>query len=604
MVDVGTDDLMVKSISSKKIRCFVTGKLRNNTPEERIRQDFARTLVDVYGYDLKDLDVEFQIKMGRAKKKADIVIFQHGKEHLQENIIIIIEAKREDVKASDKKDGVDQLKSYCSASIKCKFGIWVGNEKIVYKINEDKEFLSVPDIPRFGDSEIPIPTRNDLKPAVNLKQTFKRIHNYIYVNQGLHKDGAFEELQKLIFCKVYDEQFSHSLKFYILPDETDTEFRERIETLFEHVKDKYQYIFKQHEKISLYDNVLKYIVSELHNYSFLNTTIDIKGEAYEEIIGSNLRGNRGEFFTPRNVSFAVTEMMLSLFDEDKLTSPGGIKILDPALGTGGFLISSISVIKSLLENRGFDRAQLRDNLKDIASQNLYGIDINPFLVKVAQMNMVMHGDGSSNVYHANSLENPKKWKVDAQKALKFGTFDIVLTNPPFGANIKIDDSDILDQYEITNKGAENKRTAIPPEQLFIERCLDFLKPGGYLGIVLPDSILSNPGLTWLREYIFEETYIIASIDLPVETFQPYTGTQTSVLLLKKKHDYEKRIKEYYDIFMALPEFVGHNRRGEPLYKQTPDGQNMLDDNGRFIINDSLPLVVESFNQWIKDMGWV
>lgn len=604
MVEVGSDDLIVESISSKKIKCFVTGKLRNNTPEERIRQDFARTLVDVYGYELKDLDVEFQIKMGRAKKKADIVIFQHGKEHLQENIIIIIEAKREDVKASDKKDGVDQLKSYCSASIKCKFGIWVGNEKIVYKINEDKEFLSVPDIPRFGDSEIPIPTRNDLKPAVNLKQTFKRIHNYIYVNQGLHKDGAFEELQKLIFCKVYDEQFSHSLKFYILPDETDTEFRERIEALFEHVKDKYQYIFKQHEKISLYDNVLKYIVSELHHYSFLNTTIDIKGEAYEEIIGSNLRGNRGEFFTPRNVSFAVTEMMLSLFDEDKLTSPGGIKILDPALGTGGFLISSISVIKSLLENRGFDRAQLRDNLKDIASQNLYGIDINPFLVKVAQMNMVMHGDGSSNVYHANSLERPKKWDDEAQKALKFGTFDIVLTNPPFGANIKIDDSDILDQYEIINKGSENKRTAIPPEQLFIERCLDFLKPGGYLGIVLPDSILSNPGLTWLREYIFDETYIIASIDLPVETFQPYTGTQTSVLLLKKKHDYEKRIKEYYDIFMALPEFVGHNRRGEPLYKQTPDGQNILDNNGRLIINDSLPLVVESFNQWIKDMGWV
>ena len=604
MADVGTDDLLVESISSKKIKCFVTGKLRNNTPEERIRQDFARTLVDVYGYELKDLDVEFQIKMGRAKKKADIVIFQHGKEHIQENIHIIIEAKREDVKSSDKKEGVDQLKSYCSASIKCKFGIWIGNEKIVYKINEDKEFISVPDIPRFGDSEIPVPTRNDLKPAVNLKQTFKRIHNYIYVNQGLHKDGAFEELQKLIFCKVYDEQFSHSLKFYILPEENDRDFRERIETLFEHVKDKYQYIFKHHEKINLKNNVLQYIVSELHNYSFLNTTIDIKGEAYEEIIGSNLRGNRGEFFTPRNVSFAVTEMMLSLFDEDKLTSPGGIRILDPALGTGGFLISSISVIKSLLEDRGFDSSQLRDNLKDIASHNLYGIDINPFLVKVAQMNMVMHGDGSSNVYHANSLESPKKWDSDTQRALKFGTFDIVLTNPPFGANIKIDDSDILDQYEIIDKGAESKRTALPPEQLFIERCLDFLKPGGYLGIVLPDSILSNPGLTWLREYIFDETYIIASIDLPVETFQPNTGTQTSVLILRKKHDYEKRIKEYYDIFMALPEFVGHNRRGEPLYKQTPDGQNMLDSNGRLIINDSLPLVVESFNQWIKDIGLV
>ena len=603
MAQVGTDDLMVESISSKKIKCFVTGKLRSNTPEERIRQDFARTLVHVYGYELKDLDVEFPIKMGRARKKADIVIFQHEKEHIQENIHIIIEAKREDVKSSDKKEGVDQLKSYCSASIKCKFGLWIGNEKIVYKISEDKEFISVPDIPRFGDSDIPIPTKNDLKPAVNLKQTFKRIHNYIYVNQGLPKDGSFEELQKLIFCKVYDEQYSSSLKFYILPEESTKEFRKRIDNLFENVKKRYQYIFKDNEKIILKDNVLQYIVSELHNYSFLNTTVDIKGEAYQEIIGSNLRGDRGEFFTPRNVTYAVTEMLLSLFDEEKLTSPGSMKILDPALGTGGFLISSITLIKSILEERGLNRALLRDNLKEIALNNLYGIDFNPFLVKVAQMNMVMHGDGSSNIFQANSLEPSKKWDSDAQRNLKFGTFDVVLTNPPFGATIKIDDNDILEQYDLIYRGTENKRSAIPPEQLFIERCLDFLKPGGYLGIVLPDSILSNPGLTWIREYIFEETYIVASIDLPPETFQPHTGTQTSVLILKKKQEIEKRINEDYDIFMALPEFVGIDRRGKPLYKQTPDGQNQLDEKGRLIINDSLPLVVESFKEWIKDKDW-
>ncbi|WP_295722172.1 type I restriction enzyme HsdR N-terminal domain-containing protein [uncultured Methanobrevibacter sp.] len=126
-------DIQINSIPSKKIKCFITGKLRKNTPEERVRQDFARLLVEIYGYSIKDMDAEFTIKMGREKKKADIVIFKENEEHLQENIIIIVEVKKEDVSPSDKKEGVDQLKSYCSASIKCEYGIWAGNEKIVYK---------------------------------------------------------------------------------------------------------------------------------------------------------------------------------------------------------------------------------------------------------------------------------------------------------------------------------------------------------------------------------------------------------------------------------------------------------------------------------------
>ncbi|WP_295722173.1 class I SAM-dependent DNA methyltransferase [uncultured Methanobrevibacter sp.] len=443
-----------------------------------------------------------------------------------------------------------------------------------------------------------------MKPAINLKHNFKRIHSYIYAHEGLHKDTAFEELQKLIFCKVYDEQFNRVLKFYILPDESDENFKNRIDDLFMHVKKRYDFIFNDNEEINLNIHTIKYIVSELYNFNLLDTNIDIKGEAYEEIVGSNLRGDKGEFFTPRNVTSMVTEMVLSLFTEDKITSPGGIKILDPALGTGGFLISTIHTIKKMLEDEKFDDIQIRDMLKEISSNNLYGLDFNPFLVKVAQMNMVMHGDGSSNVVKANSLDLPKNWPLQTQQQFGFETFDLVITNPPFGANIKIEVPEILEQYTLSKFGAKNPRSSLPPEQLFIERCLDFLKPGGYLAIVLPDSILSNPGLKWLREYIFHENFIIASIDLPGETFQPSTGTQTSVLILKKKTDVEKKINEDYDIFMALPKTVGHDRRGKPIYKQTLDGQNILDENGECIIDDSLPLVVEGFKQWLKNEGMI
>lgn len=601
MDENNTGEVQVEAIPPKKIKCFISGKLRKNTDEEKVRQDFARTLVEIYGYNINDMDAEFKIKMGRERKKADIVIFKENSEHIQENIIIIAEAKREDVKPSDKKEGVDQLKSYCSACIKCEYGIWIGNEKIVYNIDENKDFVTLPDIPHFGELSFPIPDREYLKPAINLRPTFKRIHNYIYGNEGLHKDSAFEELQKLIFCKVYDEQYSPTLKFYILPDESDDKFKKRIDDLFNHVKQRYSFIFKEYEEINLSLRVIKYIVSELYNFNLIGTNIDIKGEAYEEIVGSNLRGDSGEYFTPRNVTAMVVEMMMNLFPEDKIISPGGLKILDPALGTGGFLITIIHSIKRIILEKGFDNVQVRDMLKEISSNNLYGIDHNSFLVKVSQMNMVMHGDGSSNVIQANSLDLPENWEIDSPQKYAFGIFDWVITNPPFGANIKIDDPDILAQYDLTTLGTKNPRNSLPPEHLFVERCLDFLKPGGYLSIVLPDSILSNPGLKWLREYILQETYIIASVDLPMETFKGGdTGTQTSVLILKKKNDIEKKANIDYDIFMALPKKVGHDQRAKPIYKQTLDGQNILDENGMPIVDDSLPLVSEAFKNWVKN----
>ena len=594
-----------KVVPPGKIKCFISGKLRKDTPEERIRQDVARSLVEEYGYDKADIEVEFPIKMGRARKRVDIAIFKEGGEHKQENIHTIIEVKSEDIKPSDKKEGIEQLKSYVAACLNTQFALWVGSERLAFKVVEEKgkkELKEIPDIPKKGEKTIPKPTRGSLVPAVNLKQVFRRIHNYIYANQGLQKDKAFEELLKLIFIKVYDEQYSPSLKFYILPDEDINEVKSRLNELFEKVKSRYRYIFKENETVELNNSVLKYVVSELQRFSLIDTDTDIKGEAYEQLVGPNLRGDRGEFFTPRNVCSMTIEMLFSLIPEEKLTSPGGMKILDPAVGTGGFLIAGIQRIKQLFLNRGFKYDQLRDLVREVSNTNFYGIDFNPFLVKVAQMNMVMHGDGSSNIEHANSLENPDNWNKKVREKVKFGEFDIVVTNPPFGTKAMIDNPDILTQFELTTFGAKSPRSALPPEQLFIERCLDFLKPGGYLGIVLPDSILSNPGLKWLREWILQKAYVIASVDLPVETFEPHTGTQTSILILKKKTPEEQKLQQVYEIFMAIPEKVGHDRRGNPIYKTTPDGEIELDENGNPIIEDHLPIVAELFKSWLRSKG--
>jgi type I restriction enzyme M protein len=588
-----------------KIKCFITGKLRNDTPEERVRQDVARSLVEEYGYSKRDIGIEFYIKMGATKKRADIVIFSPGSEHKQENIYLIAETKPEDVKPSDKKEGVGQLQSYMSACPNCKFGLWIGSERKAFEKVEAQgkiEYLEIPDIPKAGQTTLPIPERSSLVPAVNLKKIFKRIHNYIYANQGLQKDKAFEELLKLIFIKVYDEQFNDSLRFYILPREDISTVRQRLDEVFANVKKKYKYIFKGNETIDLNDSVLKYVVGELMRFSLLDTDTDVKGEAYEEIVGPNLRGDRGEFFTPRNVCNMVIEMVFSLFPEEELTRPGALKILDPAVGTGGFLISGINKIKLLFLKRVKRYDQLRDSVREVADINFFGIDFNPFLVKVAQMNMVMHGDGSANIVHANSLEKPSNWNDEAKRKIHLGEFDIVVTNPPFGTRAVIDNPDILEQFELTKFGASSPRTALPPEQLFIERCLDFLKPEGVLGIVLPDSILSNPGLKWIREWILKKAYILASIDLPTETFEPYTGTQTSVLILKKKRPEQEKLQEDYEIFMAIPEKVGHDRRGNPIYKTTPEGEIQLDARGNPIIEDHLPLVAEVFKEWIRRRG--
>ena len=451
---------------------------------------------------------------------------------------------------------------------------------------------------------------------MDLKATLRRCHNYIYANQGIQKAEAFHELQKLIFCKVLDEkEVVDDLRFFVLANERKSIagqrrlIDERIRPLFNEVKDRYPYIFEPDEGIKLNHKVLAYLVSEFQRYSLLNTQTDVKGQAYEELVGANLRGDRGKFFTPRNVCDMAVRMVLSLYSNQRIAS---LKVLDCCCGTGGFLVAIINLLRDKI--KGFEqtkggtdediRSRANTRVKELAERNIFGMDINPFLVRTTQMNLVMHGDGSANVFQGDSLAAPGEWEDEgARQKLKQGIFDIVITNPPFGGQANIDDPHILSRYELPGAECRERRVLMPAEQLFVEGALNYVKRGGYLAIVLPRSILNNPGLKFLRRWLIGEARLVASVDLPKETFSEGGGVPNpSVLIVQRLTREEAKLArahalDEYEIFMALPRTVGRDKRGNAVYHRTVEGHVVLDESGHPTKDDDLPLVVSAFNNW-------
>ena len=616
-------------IPDGKICDYIDGKFRNDTPEEYVRQTVEKRLVNEHKYSRDRICVEYTVQIGSGKKRADIVIFPNEEtDKKQENIKIIIECKSEKIEANNAKDGVAQLKSYMSACPNAEWGMWTNSkEKFVFKkFTDDKgviQFMDYNDIPSADGNidDINRPKRASLKNASddNLLFTFKTCHNHIYVNEGMQKQPAFFELLKVIFCKIEDERnIPKALEFYATSEERSNSdgqltVKNRIEKIFDRVKKekKNAKIFDPNDTIKLNPRTLSYIVSEIQKYSLLNTRIDIKGKAYEEIVGANLRGDRGEFFTPRNVMAMVVEMMNPTIDE---------KVLDSSCGTGGFLVTAMTYAMKQLkiefeketgklksEWNDFEKKAFQDKISDMAMNNYFGFDINPDLVKATKMNMVMNNDGSGNILQNNSLLQPHEWTDDFKTRLSaalqidkktlinkdsIGYFDVIVTNPPFGSKIPIKDHAILSQFDLAKIWKQDKKTgkwtitdryqsSVSPEILFIERCYQFLKPGGRMGIVLPDALLGSPGTGYIREWLIKNTKIIASIDLHEDTFQPRNGTQTSVLILQKKTEEEISKEETtgqmadYNIYMAIVDKIGHDKRGNTLFKRDNDGNEIM-----------------------------
>jgi len=339
--------LSITTIPDGKVKDFIDEKLRNDTPEEYVRQNIERRLVFELDYAPDRISVEFPIKLGSSRKRVDLAIFPEGAERNQDNIEIIIECKRDSIEPTAKKDGIAQLKSYMSACANAQWGMWTnGKYKTVYrKVKGDKGFVweEPNDIPSSdGDiEEVDRPTRESLKHAIgdNLLFSFKTCHNHIYVTDGMQKSPAFFELLKVIFCKIHDERnIPNPLEFYATAKEKGSQdgrltVGKRIGKIFTSVKKKYPAIFDKSDEIKLNPRSLAWIVGELQRYGFLETHIDVKGKAYEELVGANLRGDRGEFFTPRNVQ-SMAIRMLDIKEEEL--------ILDPSCGTGGFLVIAMN----------------------------------------------------------------------------------------------------------------------------------------------------------------------------------------------------------------------------------------------------------------------
>ena len=657
-----------RTIPEGKIADFITGQFRPDTPEEYVRQNIEKRLVNELKYPKDRIGVEVTLQVGSRKPRADVVIYTKDLPQTQENIQIIVECKKENVSSNDKKDGIEQLKSYMTVCPNCEWGLWTNKKerKVLRKIfnqqTQQYEFIAFNDIPDVtgNTDDIDRPKRNKLARADgdNLFLAFRRCHESIHLYDGFNKENAFFEFLKIIFCKIRDERnIPKPLEFYVSSTEKgnldgQNACKGRINNIFAGVKRQFSQIFEANEEIKLSPRSLVEIVSELQGYSFLATDVDLKGRAYEEIVGSNLKGDRGQFFTPRNVMRMAVKMINPKLDE---------KILDPACGTGGFLVTAMNMVIEQLKqdwakDLGKDEHQwgddekkaLQQRISEAAASSFFGFDIAPELVKATKMNMVMNNDGSGNILRNDSLLPPHLWESDFKENLAkvlgisasqfkshqdIGLFDVIITNPPFGSKITIQQEYMLNQYEIGHSWENPKKkggtewlkkaatSAAPPEQLFVERCLQLLKPAGRMAIVLPDNILGAPGLGYIRQWLLKEAKIIASVDLDSDTFQPHTGVQTSILILQKKTEAEKKADlegkmQPYNIFMAVIDKVGHDKRGVNTYVRDENGDEILQEveesstdisgekTKRFdkIPDDQTLDVPEIFARWKKEEG--
>jgi len=613
--DPGIDYKTQAVIPDGKIADYLTGQWVTENDQEKVRQNFERTLTEEYNYLKEDIYIDLKIKVWdgskQRTKKVPLAVIKEGTD--VPYILILITKPNSD--PTDKKNGTDELEQWLVDIETAEFGCWTNGVETLYFQKKKQKFetdvFPVNDFPRRREDASSIYTtdRRRLRVATgdNLLYAFRRCHDYIHANQGGGKEQIFWEFLKILFAKIEDETQNGRPKFAIRNAEERNdpagrkEVKDRIETLFREVKQRHEYagLFDDQAPGILFNpETVSYIVAQLEKYDFIHSSVDVKGVAYETIVGPTLEGAKGEFFTPRNVVKMIVKM---LYPEP------GARIYDPACGTGGFLVIAFNYISEKLKQKHRatwtnpqkpskeEEKALFDEIHEVG-QNIFGTDFNSNLVKTAQMNMIMNNDGRGGLFALNSLKPIIQWPKEAQEKIQLGSMDFVMTNPPFGANIKIDSAEILEQYDLAHawsKTSDGKwqmeaslKNAMEPEVLFVERCVNFLKPGtGQLGIVLPDSILSNPGYSYVRYWILQNCQVLASVDLPVETFLPRTGTQTSVLILRRKSEQEKLMEsmsgemKLYKIFMANIKKVGKDRRGNIIYKK--------DERGREIINRSL-----------------
>ncbi|HEX5732208.1 MAG TPA: N-6 DNA methylase [Blastocatellia bacterium] len=571
-------------------KCLVRDKDIKLKPEEVVRQLYLRRLLTTYNYPKNRIAVEFPVAFGSEKKFADIVILD--KDHPTSAYVIV------ELKKPKWKEGKDQLKSYCHAT-GAPIGVWTNGGQISYYHRRDPNYFEdLTDIPTVRQTLADIIserfTIEDLigndKLATekkSLKDIVLAMEDEVLANAGV---DVFEEVFKLIFTKLYDEYEGARNRRRLLEfrntGQTEAELKRKIQDLFDQAKGEWGGVFSDDAKINLTRSHLAICVSSLQNVKFFNTNLDVIDEAFEYLVNKSSKGEKGQYFTPRHVIDMCVKMLNPQEHE---------YLIDPAAGSAGFTVHSIfHVWKQIFEDEGIEASHLF-TLEDkpvrctkYVRDRVFAIDFDEKSVRVARTLNLIAGDGQTNVLHLNTLDydrwdevtSQEDWidtytvgfrkfkRLRADSDFKRFKFDVLMANPPFAGDIK--ESRMISRYELGHKPTGKVESAIGRDILFIERNLDFLKPGGRMAIVLPQGRFNNSSDKRFREFIAERCRILAVVGLHGNTFKPHTGTKTSVLFVQKWNDDPaegplcQRVDDY-NIFFATQRKPAKDNSGDKVY---------------------------------------
>lgn len=557
-------------ITINKDGSYITYHCKNNTrrklcnPEEFVQAMAYLKLIIDYNYSPLNISVNENVQVGSSTKEADILVYNEK----NTKILIVVECKEEQINERQFQVAVDQAYSYAH-SLASQY-IWVtsGIKDEYFEIVElyPVERISITDIPkRSGKVDRYKYVKGAKEPLAGtqaeLRQKFKSAHDALWGGGALAPTTAFDELDKLIFCKIWDEKWRDNapktkgepFAFQIIsyPEDKDdkqntkakTELEKRIRELYEHGRKKDPEVFK--DDIKLDKHKIYTVVQYLQDINLSKTDLDAKGVAFQSFMGEFFRGDFGQFFTPK----PIVEFIVNSINIDK-----DWKVLDTSCGSGGFLLHALKAIRdeaNEIYGEDVGSASWKSYWHEFAEKHLFGIEINEQISRVAKMNMIIHDDGHTNIITNDGLKNNKTLEIE-NRNLKFqdGTFDLIMTNPPFGSTIKADEVNYYKEYELFEKNLgiteikdriaddDNKkkwRTSQSTEVLFLERCYKYLnEENGYLAIVVPDGILTNSTSQYVRDWLVEKFRILAIVSLPQHTFAHVkAGVKSSVLFLKK-----------------------------------------------------------------------
>lgn len=577
---------------------YITGEPVRATPEERDSvQVMLRRLVEDFNYPKSHIQSHPQHRVRRSPSDAsgsfpvDIAVFTSDAKQESE-LQIVVECKR-----PDRSDGLVQLQLYMEMSA-ASMGVWFNGMDHLYlrkvvSADGTRTFEEIPNIPRFGQGidEIGRHLRRDLKPSRNLKAVFGDLRNHLAGNvAGITRDVALaEQVLNIVFCKLFDELNTgpdEVVSFRAAASDAEQEVADRVRGLFDQVIARYRDVFDSDASLDVDTSSLAHIVGELQNYSLIDSDRDAVGEAFEVFVGPTLRGAEGQFFTPRNAVKMVVDM---------LDPRPGEMIIDPACGSGGFLIRALEAVWTALDAQGAEKgwsdAVLERERREVATRCLRGIDKDTFLAKVTKAYMAIMGDGRGGVFCANSLEPPDRWGERHRESIQLGAFDVVVTNPPFGSKIKISDKQIIEQFDLGHKWAGGRtdeprltdalHADRPPQLLFLERCVQLLKPGGRLGVVLPESMVGNPSYRFVMRWLADRMEIRAVVALPEPLFKTSgkggTHTKVCAIVATKQGDDTASSGDEEQLFLSDVRWCGHDSRGNPTIRVTDGEARVLDE---------------------------